>query len=75
MTPGVMHFIGFSIPSLTHKAASGLTQPAANYPFLCTQYRQPLSVSLTVLTNLGLINTGNKYEVYADIGKCKITHS
>lgn len=74
MTPWEMHFIGFSIPSLTHKAASGLSQLSANYPFLCTQYRQPLSVSLTVLTNLGLINTGSKYAVHADIGKCKIAY-
>ncbi len=33
-----MLFIGFSIRNLTHKAASGLSQPSANYPFLCTQY-------------------------------------
>lgn len=74
MTPREMCFIGFSIPTLTHKAASGLSQPSANYPFLCTQYWQSLPVSLTVLTNLGLINTANKYEVHADIGKCKIVY-
>lgn len=35
--------------------------------FFCTQYRQALSVCLTVLTYSGLSNTGNKSEVHADI--------
>lgn len=68
MTPNETPFIGFSILTLTHKAASGLSQPSVNYPFLCTQYLQPCVVKC-------LINTSNKYEVLADTGKCKQVHS
>lgn len=58
MTPREMCFIGFSIPIPTHKAASGLSQPSATYPFLSsTQYQKPLSVSFTEVTNLAFINT------------------
>lgn len=75
MTPGEMCFIGFSIrcpDSL--KAASGLSQLSANYPFLCTEYRQtPLCLLSRADTfTVGPINTRNKYDALADIGKCKV---